>query len=120
MKKVIIIILIFIFSISLISCSKKEESLNCETIESIEAIENGYIFLFKDDCKYCIKDYYYVNEYYALNKEMQIYAMNSKNLGNSIEVEGVPTLLKIENNQLSVEANGYIRVKRYLINLMTT
>ena len=115
MKKLILIMLLVI--VILCGCQKTEEKLECEEYDNQEKC---LVFVHKDDCKYCEKDYYYVNQYCKSNPDIKIYSykINSEErVFKDIEIEGVPTLVLIDEEGVSVVAKGYIKVRRYLNNL---
>ena len=118
MKRVVVFILLVIFF--LCGCQKNDEQLSCKEYESSNE-ETCLVFVHRDDCKYCVKDYYYVNKYDESNPEIKIYSCKldkDETKFNDIEIEGVPSLVLIDETGSKVVAKGYIKVRRYINSLI--
>jgi len=103
------------------SCKAKEEELKCNDVSNINEItdECFYLFVYKTTCSYCVKDYYYVNEYNNYeNKDIKIYSYNLDNGDLNITIDSVPTLILYKNEEGEIVANGYLRIRNYLNKLM--
>ena len=117
MKKSVLLILLVII---LCGCKSVDEKLLCEEYKNNKQ-ETCLVFVHRDDCKYCVKNYFYVNKYYESNPEIKIYSYKldkGETQFNDVEIEGVPSLVLIDESGARVVAKGYIKVRRYINNLM--
>ena len=121
-KILLLVLLILIFS--LWGCNKTVE-LECRDYNSFEQIleehNECFVFVYKDNCRYCELSHYYVNEYNSYEeKEIEIVSYNVINgLDEKIGVERYPTLLLIRDNEISVVTVGFNKIKLFLKDLLS-